>query len=277
MENGSQDRRFGNFSFDIDRAVLLRDGAPVQLKRQSAEVLAMLLRAEGRIVTRDEIRQEIWPDRTIEFDHGINTAIKDIRTALHDDSKAPNYIETHPKMGYRFIAPLKQTDRSIPWFQRRAIEALGLVALGVVLLAAGTIWGVYAGRSTPLPRLAVMPVQVAPADSSELYLADRLTALLVRDLSEGQDQALIISAGELFGGDRPDPSMADMSRWLEADYLLAGTLAPVENRQILSLRLIRTDGYIHVWAQSVDVTDLDEHAFASVVREIVSTLSVTTS
>jgi DNA-binding winged helix-turn-helix (wHTH) protein/tetratricopeptide (TPR) repeat protein len=99
--------RFGLYEADLQRRVLTKSGLRVRLQDQPFQVLALLLERSGEILTRDEIRQTLWTaDTYVEFDDGLNTAIKKLRTALSDSADNPRFIETVPRRGYRFVAPV---------------------------------------------------------------------------------------------------------------------------------------------------------------------------
>ncbi|MGA2539097.1 MAG: winged helix-turn-helix domain-containing protein, partial [Terracidiphilus sp.] len=100
--------RFGLFQVDAEGGRLLRQGVPVKLQDQPLRVLCLLLEHPGEIVTRDELRQSLWPEGTyVEFDGSLNAALKRLRFALGDDADNPIFIETVPRRGYRFIAPVE--------------------------------------------------------------------------------------------------------------------------------------------------------------------------
>lgn len=101
--------RFGIFELDPEARKLLKRGAQSQLQEQPFQVLVMLLENAGAIVTRDDIRRRLWsPDTFVNFEQGLGTAVKKIRRALGDDADLPRYIETIPRRGYRFIAPVER-------------------------------------------------------------------------------------------------------------------------------------------------------------------------
>jgi Tol biopolymer transport system component/DNA-binding winged helix-turn-helix (wHTH) protein len=105
--NTSQTWRFGVFEVDTRREELRRSGTPVKMREQSFRILVYLLEHAGEIVTREELRRVLWPSDTfVDFDHSLNTAVMKLRDALGDSTDAPLYIETIPKRGYRFIAPV---------------------------------------------------------------------------------------------------------------------------------------------------------------------------
>src|SRR5215831_13270811 len=100
--------RFGSFQLDVRSRELRRNGIKIRVPDQSIQVLAMLLEHPGEVVTREEVHQRLWPNGTIvEFDHSINAAIKRLRQALEDSAEAPQYVETLPRRGYRFIFPVE--------------------------------------------------------------------------------------------------------------------------------------------------------------------------
>jgi len=100
--------RFGQFELDLAAGELRRNGRRVRLQPQPFKLLALLARRGGNLVGRDEIRSELWPDGTfVDFDQSVNFAIKQIREVLGDSAERPLYIETVPRRGYRFIAPVE--------------------------------------------------------------------------------------------------------------------------------------------------------------------------
>src|SRR6202008_4196182 len=102
--------RFGVFEFDAQGVELRRSGVPIKLRDQSSRILVYLLEHAGQMVTREELRQYLWPsDPFVDFDHSLNTAVMKLREALGDSADKPLYIETIPKKGYRFVAPVSHS------------------------------------------------------------------------------------------------------------------------------------------------------------------------
>jgi DNA-binding winged helix-turn-helix (wHTH) protein/tetratricopeptide (TPR) repeat protein len=121
---------FGRFEADLEQRVLTRAGLRVKLQDQPFQVLALLLERPGELVTREEIRQKLWSANTfVEFDDGLNTAIKKIRTALGDSADNPRFIETVPRRGYRFLAPV---TFSAPADESRSVETPNVAAQIVI-------------------------------------------------------------------------------------------------------------------------------------------------
>src|SRR5260370_28045741 len=97
--------RFGIFELVVDSGELRKSGRSVRLRPQAAKVLVLLASRPGQLVTREELRENIWGSETfVDFEHGLNLCIREVRAALDDDADTPRYVETLPKRGYRFIA-----------------------------------------------------------------------------------------------------------------------------------------------------------------------------
>jgi TolB-like protein/DNA-binding winged helix-turn-helix (wHTH) protein/Tfp pilus assembly protein PilF len=134
--------RFSVFEVDLRTAELRKQGLKVKLQGQPFQVLAMLLERPGELVTREEIREKLWPgDTFIDFEHSVNSSIKRLREALGDDPAAPRFIETLPRHGYRFIAPVEPHHPLTPSSERRGANAdsppasgggQGVVAVGAI-------------------------------------------------------------------------------------------------------------------------------------------------
>lgn len=137
--------RFGVFEADLETGELRKEGAQLALQIQPFQVLAFLLKHSGELVTREQLRSQIWPDDTfVDFDHALNTAIAKIRVALGDDPEHPTSIETLPRRGYRFLGlvekpagtPSPANRANAPSRKRNALWFAIGVGAAVVLVAA---------------------------------------------------------------------------------------------------------------------------------------------
>ncbi len=169
--------RFGLFEVDCAREVLVRNGVRVRLQNQPFRVLVLLLERRGEIVTREELKEALWPDGThVDFDGSLNVILKKLRAAIDDDSDNPRFIETVPRRGYRFIAPVVAAStapiiaidsaavrESAPATQGNAPKGTGtvrlprwswLVAAGLLLLSASAVVYRYAGKARTLAQAA---------------------------------------------------------------------------------------------------------------------------
>src|SRR5215472_6365749 len=104
----TQTIRFGDFEADLQAGQLRKHGFRIKLQEQPFQILVMMLERSGGVVTREELRQRLWPaDTFVDFDHGLNNAINRLREALNDSADTPKFIETLPRRGYRFIAAVR--------------------------------------------------------------------------------------------------------------------------------------------------------------------------
>jgi DNA-binding winged helix-turn-helix (wHTH) protein len=204
---GNEGVRFGDYELDIRSAKLLRNGRPVKIQPQPLRVLSVLLEAPGEIVSREQLRARIWGDATfVEFDQSLNYCIRQIRLALGDEASEPIYIETLPKQGYRFIAPLTSVNgqateavlpaatsdrepdsahvaqvgplpaKKFPWkIAGTAIIALALAAAGVVSVRRGPAANQPASYTqiTSFTDAAVAPVLSPDGRMVAFYRSDR--------------------------------------------------------------------------------------------------------
>ncbi|MDX2150250.1 MAG: winged helix-turn-helix domain-containing protein [Bryobacteraceae bacterium] len=149
--------RFGVFVFDQAKRELTKSGVPVKLGSHAGRVLAALLRQPGAVVTREELQRELWPaDTYVEFEAGLNSAVRKLRKALGDDADHPIYVETVPRAGYRFTAPVQAAEErdesaEVPFAPPRATRtrlprlAAAILAIALVAVAAGTLASRFAG------------------------------------------------------------------------------------------------------------------------------------
>src|SRR5215470_17856045 len=103
--------RFGVYELDRDAMELRKHGTPIRMQEQPFRVLAALVERPGEIVTREELRERIWgKDTFVDFEQSLNKAVNRVREALHDDAARPQYVETIPRRGYRFVAPVTSPE-----------------------------------------------------------------------------------------------------------------------------------------------------------------------
>lgn len=170
--------RFAPFALDVRTAELRKHGVKVRLPQQSFQVLVMLLDRPGEVVLREQIRDSLWPDGTIvEFDHSINAALKNLRSALGDSAGTPRYIETVGRQGYRFIAQLDSDAAPIPTPspESRTNPPRRIVSLAVAAVAlaigAGAMWWFAPGHPEeifePVPLTTSLGSEISPSFSPD--------------------------------------------------------------------------------------------------------------
>ncbi len=198
--------RFGPFEADLETAELCKQGVRISLQIQPFQVLALLLNHAGELVTRDQLRFQIWPhDTFVDFDHALNTAITKIRVALGDNAQRPIFIETLPRRGYRFIGIVQTPDINAP----TAGDAMAMsvprkmlwIVVGVaVLLGTVMLWRTRSHHSDPsLRSLEVVPfVPLHGFQGHPAFSPDGNQVAFTR--YEGEDDAIYTA---LIGGDTP--------------------------------------------------------------------------
>ena len=271
--------RFGVFDADFRTQELRKQGVRVKLPQQSFQILRMLLARPGELVRRDELRQALWPvDTFVDFDHGLNNSINRIRDALNDSADTPRYIETLPRLGYRFIgeisgaaAPLEAPLR--PLFEAQESRAdvattpspnvskrpriwywVALCATAVVLAGIGLV------RFRPKPSppagrimLAVLPFQNLSGDSQQEYLNDGLTEETITDLGQLSPEKLgVIARTSAMAYKQTSKTIGQVGQELGVDYVLEGSVRRDAGRVRVSAQLIRVRDQTHVWAHNYD-------------------------
>ena len=226
---GSEKRflRFGSFELDL-RARELRNGSTrVRLQEQPFEILRLMLERPGDVVTRDELRQRLWPSGTfVDFEHSLNAAIKRLRATLGDDAECPRFVETVPRRGYRFIAGAVDTD----------------VARTVAR-----------SSNEPRVRLAVLPFSNLSDDSSQEYFSDGLTEELIAQLGplcRGQVGIIARWSSMYFKGSLQ--RAREIGEALHSDYLLEGSTRRDGSRVRITARLIETASEAELWSETFD-------------------------
>lgn len=156
--------RFGTFEVDVHTGELRKNGAKISLQQQPFQILVALISRPGELVTREELRRQLWPkDTFVDFDHSLNAAIKRLRDSLGESAEAPVYIETLPRRGYRFLAPVQQS-RQVP---ETASQPNGNLSehpflpkflVAALLLGAFATGALYLSRHSVLSSAAAMKV-----------------------------------------------------------------------------------------------------------------------
>ena len=234
--------RFAEFELDSRAGELRRAGSKLKLQEQPFQVLQILLRHPGEIVTRDELQQKIWPSDTfVDFDHGLYNAIKRLREALCDSAENPQFIETIPRRGYRFIASVRN--------ERRQITSL-----------------------------AVLPLENLDRNSEHEYFADGLTEALITSLAKISALRVASRTSAMRFKGVSDKSSREIAAELGVEGLVEGTVLRSGDRVRISAQLIDASTDEHVWAESYDrdlrdILSLQSELARAIAREIEAKVS----
>jgi len=294
--------RFGPFELDTTTGELHKAGHAIKLAPQPGKLLLLLLSRAGQLVTREEIQSELWgSDTFVNFEHSLNTCMRQIRAALNDDSDAPRYIETLPRRGYRFIMPVEETSpapvQASPPIQqppavpgamhppdtaiRRNVHYLGWALVVIMASAVGLILWMSFGRSASSQKrvmIAVLPLQDLSSNVSDAYLSSGLTEEVITRLAQLQPDHLgVIARTSSMRYAGSSKSVAQIGRELGVDYLLEGSMQHSGNRVRVHAQLIRTGDQSHIWADSydedlADVLNLERDVAGAVTQQVAQQL-----
>jgi DNA-binding winged helix-turn-helix (wHTH) protein/TolB-like protein len=258
---------FGDFEFDAASGELRRGGENVRLEPQPARVLAVLLEHAGEVVTRVELQQRVWGSETfVDFEHGLNYCIAQVRTALGDSASEPRFIETLPRRGYRFIAsagdvspasgsPARAAGAPAQW--RRPAWA----AVVAATLAVAAIWALVA-RRYPAPREMPVRVAVVPFDNETglaAYdrLAQTLTDATVARLAANPDRVAVIGNAAVLREPRQRRDLIAIGAKLDVGHVILGQVQQVDGQLRITTHLIRVKDQAHLWAERFETGPAD--------------------
>src|SRR5579872_224976 len=283
--------RFDAFEVDMRSGEVRKHGIRLKLHCQPFQVLSLLLEHPGDLVTREELRQRLWPGETfVDFDTGLNSAVKKLRDALCDSAEEPRYIETLPRRGYRFIGQVQNGDLSN---EVAPIEPLAVIPLPTNPIEVGLseerpldgevdvrptgasrarLWLVLGGvagfaliavtyvmlrghgghmTQTKIRSLAVLPLANLSGDSTQEYLADEMTEELCGRLA-GIHDLRVISRTSVMRFKGTKLSVPEIARMLGVDALVEGSVIRQGNRIRVHAQLIRASTDEHLWSDEYD-------------------------
>jgi TolB-like protein/DNA-binding winged helix-turn-helix (wHTH) protein len=262
--------RFGVFELDVRGRQLRKRGLRIRVPDQPLQILLLLIEQPGQVVTRDELRQKLWPaDTFVEFDLSLNSAVRKLREALGDSADVPRFIETQPRRGYRFIAPVERSSVSMPavaqvaqtppsfsrqWRWVTALLVIVAVALGLSIIAP---WRSKAatGVGTQIRSIAVLPLKNLTGDPSRESMVDSMTDAIISELARAGDVRVIsrTSSMQYKGVHRRLPEIA---RELNVDAIVEGTATLVQGKMRLTAQLIHASTDKHLWTNGYQADDL---------------------
>src|SRR6201993_2778348 len=303
--------RFGTFELNVRTGELVSIGtepvepgsATVLLREQPFRILRILVERQGQMVTRQEIRQILWPNDTfVDYERSINVAMAILRKALADDADHPKYIETLARRGYRLIAPVEWQQNSTaaqgplgsvaetlpriggpmgerePGAPKHWGKAAVVGACVVILVVAGYMtWRHF--RATARARsekimLAVLPFENLTGDPNKDYLADGLTEETISELGRlNPEQLGVIARTSVMGYKHKDVRLDQIGRDLSVQYVLENSLRESGDHLRLTAQLIQVKDQTHLWSQDYDylakdTLNVEAEVARAVTREI---------
>lgn len=236
--------RFGLFTFDAEQRQLTYNGQPVPLEPQPAKALAAFLARPNEILTKEELRLALWgPDHHVDVDRGIAYCLSELRSALRDNASSPLYIQTLPRRGYRFIAPLAPPPTIETPFTRRNF-VLGAAATGLLSYSA---WKLL--RQSPQTRLAVSIFDNESEDPSlDQWTANLSDTVLVQLSKIAPERLGLIGNAAALRRPRNIRNLKALAAELDVNYILLGQLKRAENALTFVTHLIRLPGEVHLKA-----------------------------
>lgn len=313
--NAQLPRRFSFDEFEVDlrSGELWERGNRLRLQGQPFQVLSVLLERRGEIVTRDELKQTLWPaDTFVDFDDGLNTAVRKIRDALGDSTEKPRYIETIPRRGYRFMgclsdlrpavlsppaeesndSPAQEFSRSdlsaqvvlpAPAQQLLSIRWRVLLTAAAALALFSTALALYRGSSakgTRQPRiksLAVLPLKNLSADPTQEYLADGMTEALIGRLA-GIHNLRVISRTSVMQYKDTKKALPEIAKTLGVDAIVEGSVILDGTHIRVHAQLIRAATDEHFWSEAYDrelrdVLTLQSEVAQSIAQKVEVTIT----
>ncbi len=278
--------RFGTYQCDLNAKELRRNGIKVKIPDQPFRLLAILLERPGEMVPRQELAKRLWrTDTFVGFEDSLNTAVNKLRGALNDDAENPRFIETIPRYGYRFIAPVEiesaafpHAGASVSWPPARgertskagslvhpALGQLPLSARFVKLAAAlslalflclSAIYGwrhphqhVLSASEAPLRSIAVLPFDNFSGDPGQDYFAEGMTDELITDLAQ-IGSLRVTSRSSVMAYKNAHKPIAEIGRELQVAAVIEGSVIRSQGSVRVDAQLIETSDDRHLWAQS---------------------------
>jgi len=283
--------RFGLFEVDGRTGELRKQGRNLKLRGRPFDILLLLLSRRGDMISRDELRQQLWTaDTFVDFDHGLNSAMNRLREALGDSAESPRFIETLPKRGYRFIAPIEALSRepapvssisditghatpvagpasdptTVPVAKPHTLQLSGpsrvvLLGAAAALVVSVVVAAAYlrVGRAAPTHSgkmtLAVLPFENLSADADQDFFTDGFTDEMISELGKLDPDRLGVIARtttRLYKNARKD--IGQIHQELGVDYVLEGSIRRAANRVRITAQLVQTNDMTHLWAESYD-------------------------
>ena len=279
--------RFADCEFDLRSGELRRRGLKIRLQEQPVQVLRSLLERPGEVVSREELQQRLWPgDTLVDFERGLNNAVRRLREALLDTADAPRFVETVARRGYRLVPPVEilepghaQRD-AVPPSEPRSSSRRPMVLVAALLAGVSVVAGLLAvramGRAPRAGRLmlAVLPFENLSGDPEQEFFSDGLTEEMIAQLSMLRPESLrVIARTSAMQYKRTAKTADQIGRELRVDYILEGSVRRSGDNVRITVQLVEAASQAHVWSRSyerglADVLSLQKEVAMAVADEV---------
>jgi TolB-like protein len=248
--------QFGPFRFHAETAELSRRGVKLRLQPQPARVLRLLLAAPGQLVSRDAIQQELWGDTLVDYDLGVNRCVRQLRSALGDDTEIPRYIRTVPRRGYCFIAPVRNVQLPFASESRHAASApASLVAQRNVVDPA---------QSAEPVSIAVLPFANLTGDPQDEYFGDGLAEEITNVLAQ-IPSLKVIARTSAFAFKGKSQDIRKIAEALGVNHVLEGSVRKMGARMRVTAQLIHATDGAHLSSKRYDCEQTDLFALQDTI------------
>jgi DNA-binding winged helix-turn-helix (wHTH) protein/TolB-like protein len=256
--------RFGTFEFDAGSGELRKNGRAIALEPQPAKALALLLSRAGDIVSREELRDAVWgADTHVDFDRGLAYCVSQIRSALGDSGENPRFVQTIPKRGFKFIAPLNNGSNS----SSGSRSSKGIVLAGCLVLVIAAVAASVVSRRSPQVLIAVSVFDNETGDAQYDRPVAGLSDLVVEHLTKIDRRIAVIGNAAVLRQPRNIRNLRAVADNVKADYVLLGQLQNGETGLRFITHFIRLTDQAHLKANRIDVRPDLSGLEAAVVQE----------
>jgi TolB-like protein len=212
---------FGTFEVNLHTRELRKHGMRIRMEEKPFQILELLLEFAGQVVTRRMLRERLWPDTFVAYEHGLNTAINKLRDLLGDSSRSPRFVETLPRLGYRFIAPVVNPGKIVTTEGKRM--------------------------------LLVLPFDSLCGDDEQEFFAEGLTEEMISQLGRLDPKRLgVIARTSAVQYKATKKSIGEIAAELHVDCVLEGSVRCNGQRVRITGQLIETRDQTHLWSGSYD-------------------------
>ena len=255
--------RFGEFTLDTARGVLLRNEQEISLRPQSIAVLQILLENHGHLVTKDELHERVWSGKAV-TDDSLTQCVADIRRALSDNER--RLVRTLPRRGFLFDSDVAVYPSTSEPAKDAAISRMSTAAALAGLLVVAWLGWMYWTASNRVPSIAVLPLVNMSAVPENAFFSEGVHEEILTNLS-GNDDLRVVSRTTMSRYPVMSLSARDIARELKVQYVVEGSVRRIDNHVRITVQLVDALEDAHLWARNYDREIVDVFGTQSAVAE----------